>query len=127
MEKIIFNNFRNRDDLWAETIKKEYPSADVTILDLPDPPNDPSNIKFEEFKAVLEGLPYNDNTFDLVQQRYRSDIFPEQQSKEKVINDYIRITKPGGWIEFLVYLLLLISFHHTHTHTHIYIMYVLVI
>ena len=69
---------------------------------------------------MLEGLPYNDNTFDLVQQRYRSDMFPEQQFKEKVINDYIRITKPGGWIEFLVYLLLLISFHHTHTHTHIY-------
>ena len=67
---IIFNNFRNRGDLWAETIKKEYPSADVTIHDLPDHSNDPSNIKFEEIKAVVEGLPYNDNTFDLVQQRY---------------------------------------------------------
>ena len=63
---------------------------------------------------MVEGLPYNDNTFDLVQQRYRFDIFPEQQFKEKIINDYIRVTKPGGWIEFLVYLLLLISFHHTH-------------
>ena len=102
------DNFRNRGDLWAETIKKEYPSADVTIFDLPDhsnvPSNDPPNIKLKEIKAVVEGLPYNDNTFDLVQQRYRSDMFPEQQFKEKVINDYIRIIKPGGWIEFSVFI-----------------------
>ena len=100
---LIRIQFRDRSDLWAETIKKEHPSADVTVLELPDPSNDPSNVKCDEIKAVPKGLPYDDNTFDLVHQRYRSDMFPEQQLKEKIINDYIRITKPGGWIEFTVF------------------------
>ncbi|CAJ0626557.1 152_t:CDS:2 [Entrophospora sp. SA101] len=87
-------------DLWAAHIKKEHPSADFTILNIPDFPTDPSTATFEEAKAVLKGLPYNENTFDLVHQRLRAnDTFTEQQLKDKVINDYIRVLKPGGWIE----------------------------
>ncbi|CAJ0878662.1 3883_t:CDS:2 [Entrophospora sp. SA101] len=87
-------------DLWAAHIKKEHPSTDFTILNIPDFPTDTSTATFEEAKAVLKGLPYNENTFDLVHQRFRANAsFTEQQLKEKVINDYIRVLKPGGWIE----------------------------
>ncbi|CAH1756765.1 5806_t:CDS:10 [Entrophospora sp. SA101] len=88
-------------DLWTAHIKKEHPSADVTTINIPEFPTDLSTATFDEVKAVLKGLPYNENTFDLVHQRFRSSAsFTEQQLKEQVINDYIRVLKPGGWIEF---------------------------
>jgi len=88
-------------DFWKTLINKEYPSADFKAIDIPDFPTDPSTATFDEVKAMLKGLPYNDNTFDLIQQGYRSSSFTEQQLKENVFNEYIRVLKPGGWIEIL--------------------------
>ncbi|CAJ0823574.1 127_t:CDS:2, partial [Entrophospora sp. SA101] len=52
-------------DLWTAHIKKEHPSADVTTINIPEFPTDLSTATFDEVKAVLKGLPYNENTFDL--------------------------------------------------------------
>ena len=102
-------------------LKKEYPSVDFTIINIPDFPKDPSTATFEEVKDMLKGLPYDDNTFDLVHQRYRCNSFTDQQLKDNVINDYVRVIKPGGWIEFTVCLLLLMCLFIIITRTCLYI------
>ncbi|CAG8570239.1 24544_t:CDS:2 [Dentiscutata erythropus] len=46
---------------------------------------------------VLDGLPFDPDTFDLVYMRFLS--FSEKQWLEKVANEIIRVCKPGGWVE----------------------------
>ena len=55
------------------------------------------NIKFVEGN-VLDGLPFKDSTFDYVFMRHLCYGFTDQDWKN-VIDEIIRITKPGGWIE----------------------------
>nr|CAG8433961.1 14556_t:CDS:10 [Entrophospora candida]CAG8504477.1 13617_t:CDS:10 [Entrophospora candida] len=88
--------------IWAADVGQEYPSASITGVDIvPDFPKDhPSNVKFEK-ADVLKGLPFEDNSFDLVHQKFGAFAFTEQQFKDKVIDEYVRITKPGGWIELM--------------------------
>ncbi|KAI9331048.1 S-adenosyl-L-methionine-dependent methyltransferase, partial [Obelidium mucronatum] len=49
---------------------------------------------------VLEGLPYEDNTFDYVHQRMLVLGIPKEKWPQ-VFRELIRVTKPGGWIELL--------------------------
>ncbi|CAJ0745296.1 18530_t:CDS:10, partial [Entrophospora sp. SA101] len=88
--------------IWAADVGQEYPSASITGVDIvPDFPKDhPSNVKFEK-ADVLKGLPFEDNSFDLVHQKFGAFAFTEQQFKDKIIDEYVRITKPGGWIELM--------------------------
>ncbi|CAG8450229.1 13512_t:CDS:2 [Funneliformis mosseae] len=58
----------------------------------------PENLEFIE-GDVLNGLPFDDNTFDFVHQEtmglsWTKDNWPF------VISEYIRVTKPGGYIQF---------------------------
>ncbi|RIB25447.1 S-adenosyl-L-methionine-dependent methyltransferase [Gigaspora rosea] len=77
-----------------------YPSISVVGLDIS--PHQPTQIKPSNFTFVkaniLEGLPFEDNTFDFVFQRYLVSAY----SKDKwpyVINELVRVLKPGGFLE----------------------------
>jgi len=50
---------------------------------------------------ILNGLPFPDNTFDFVRQRYLLYTIDWQAWKEKVVKELIRVTKPGGYIEIM--------------------------
>ncbi|CAG8604128.1 548_t:CDS:2 [Dentiscutata erythropus] len=77
-----------------------YPLVEFVGLDIS--PLQPTQIKPKNFKFVkanvLEGLPFEDNTFDFVFQRYMFT----GCTKEKwpyLINEIVRVLKPGGFLE----------------------------
>jgi ubiquinone/menaquinone biosynthesis C-methylase UbiE len=94
--------------------------VDIENISVPDFPKDPLVIDFNRPNAVLEGLRFSNNSFDLVHQNIRAYSFTEKQFKENVINEYIRVTKPGGWIELMVFIVLTSFFI-----TCVFIMYML--
>ncbi|CAG8805059.1 31687_t:CDS:2, partial [Gigaspora margarita] len=77
-----------------------YPLTNVVGLDLS--PHQPTQIKPDNFtfvKAnVLDGLPFDNNTFDFVFQRYLVSGYPKEKWPY-VINELVRVLKPGGYLE----------------------------
>lgn len=49
---------------------------------------------------LLAGLPFHDDLFDFVQQRLLQSGVP-LVSWSGVVNDLVRVTRPGGWIELV--------------------------
>lgn len=49
---------------------------------------------------VLAGVPYSDDYFDFVHVRCFLRKFARQQWEETLLPEILRITKPGGWIQF---------------------------
>jgi hypothetical protein len=86
---------------WLLDMAETFPKSNFTGVDLTNTliGNDDmsKNIKFVKGN-VLDGLPFKNSTFDYVFLRNLSYGFSEQDWKV-VINEIIRITKPGGWIE----------------------------
>ncbi|CAG8771491.1 16480_t:CDS:2, partial [Cetraspora pellucida] len=85
---------------WSFDMASTYHLVEVIGLDMS--PLQPTHIKPKNFKFVkanaLEGLPFNDNTFDFVFQRYMFT----GCTKEKwpyLINEIVRVLKPGGFLE----------------------------
>ena len=58
----------------------------------------PNNIKFIQHD-FLEGLPYDDNTFDFIHLQFLFCDFTESQWENSVYNEVARLLKPGGWLE----------------------------
>ena len=58
----------------------------------------PSNIEFFQ-SNFLEGLPYEDNTFDYIHMQFLSCDFAESQWENIVCKELARVLKPGGWLE----------------------------
>jgi ubiquinone/menaquinone biosynthesis C-methylase UbiE len=57
----------------------------------------PRNIDFIQRNA-LDGLLFEDNTFDFVYQRLLIAAYPANKWQE-VINELVRVVKPGGYLE----------------------------
>jgi ubiquinone/menaquinone biosynthesis C-methylase UbiE len=81
----------------------EYPSAIFIGVDIspifPSDQKKPENATF--LQNMLDGLPFEDNTFDFVYQRSLASAISEDQWKNDVIYELYRVTKPGGWIELM--------------------------
>ena len=60
----------------------------------------PDNVVFLE-RNIIDGFPFPNETFDFVRQGFMNFSFTKKHWQD-VILDIIRITKPGGWIEFMV-------------------------
>ena len=60
----------------------------------------PHNLNFKQCD-VLNGLPFNDNEFDLVCIQNSCTCFTEAEWKEIVIPEMVRVTKPNGWVEIM--------------------------
>ncbi|KAG0969140.1 hypothetical protein G6F29_014253 [Rhizopus arrhizus] len=81
---------------------QDYPNCTYHGCDIVDVTN--KNLKIDQFTFnfgnVIQGLPYEDNTFDFVQMR----LFTAALRKEEwpiALKEIIRLTKPGGMIQLM--------------------------
>ncbi|RIB12227.1 S-adenosyl-L-methionine-dependent methyltransferase [Gigaspora rosea] len=87
---------------WLFEMAADYPKAKFIGVDIS--PIHSSHIKpnnAEIIKGnVVERLPFDDNTFDYVFQRFLSPGIPENKWPF-VINELVRVVRPGGFLEVL--------------------------
>jgi SAM-dependent methyltransferase len=88
-------------EIWATEMASTYPNATVVGVDLREEPGIPRNLP-HNYRYVqgnfLEGLPFNDGSFDYVHLRaVWSAMAPEKWPI--TLRELARVTKPGGWIE----------------------------
>lgn len=90
---------------WSLEMAKEFPKSTFQAVDMA--PYDlvvsqdklPGNFKFT-VGNLLEGLPFEDNTFDYVYQRLLF-LGLNNEGWVKVLSELFRVLKPGGYIELL--------------------------
>jgi ubiquinone/menaquinone biosynthesis C-methylase UbiE len=93
---------------WAREMAQIFPQANVIGVDVNLPPADslaeegkgdvrPPNYTFVQAN-LFEGLPFADGSFDFVHMRLLIMAIPHEQWS-KVIDELIRVTRPGGWVE----------------------------
>ncbi|KAG9301185.1 hypothetical protein G9A89_012568 [Geosiphon pyriformis] len=88
---------------WILEMAKLYPHVKFFGIDMsPIFPRErlPENVQFLECN-ILDGLPFEDDIFDFVHQRLLSAAFTQNQWENVVINELLRLAKPGGWVELL--------------------------
>ncbi|CAG8686898.1 10605_t:CDS:2, partial [Ambispora leptoticha] len=87
---------------WLMDMASEFPDVSFIGVDIdPQSPSTiyPQNCQFDTYD-ILGGLPYEDETFDYVHCRWVICWLPREKSRF-VLEEIIRVTKRGGWIEFL--------------------------
>jgi SAM-dependent methyltransferase len=85
---------------WAAEIDQQFPEATVVGLDLQQPrPGQSSTLGFVRAN-MLRGLPFADNSFDLVHERLLVTAVPVDSWME-FTRDLVRVTRPGGWVELV--------------------------
>jgi SAM-dependent methyltransferase len=83
---------------WAFEICEQFPEVLVVGLDLvAGKPEQPSGYRFVKGN-LLQGLPFADDQFDFVHQRFLLAGVPVT-SWPAVVADLARVTRPGGWVE----------------------------
>ncbi|CAG8447190.1 7357_t:CDS:2 [Funneliformis mosseae] len=90
--------------LWSLEMAALYPLSNFTGIDIaPQYPMDthPLNTTFESVD-ITRGLPYPDHRFDFIHVKVLLSYIPEKQMK-LVINELMRVLKPGGWLEIMDY------------------------
>ncbi|CAG8638126.1 2435_t:CDS:2 [Ambispora leptoticha] len=87
---------------WLDEMSAENPKSTFTGMDINSSgfeiENQHGNAGFFEYN-LLDGLPFQDNTFDYVHQSFLNLFLTEKQWKEIVIKELVRVCKPGGYIE----------------------------
>ncbi|CAG8536881.1 10678_t:CDS:2 [Ambispora leptoticha] len=89
--------------IWILDMAQRYPKSKFVGIDIsPILPTEnlPPNVKFIQYN-VLDGIPCEDSSFDLVHQKFLVGAYTESQWEEKVIPEIIRLARPDGWIELL--------------------------
>ncbi len=85
---------------WSFDMATNYPRAEFTGIDIS--PIQPSQIKPENFTFIqanlLDGLPFEDNSFDFVFQRLLVSSIPRDKWPF-VVGELTRVLKPGGYLE----------------------------
>ncbi len=85
---------------WGFDICAAFPGAMVVGFDLrPGKGGEPANYRFVRGN-LLHGLPFSVGQFDLVHQRVLTTGVP-LASWATVVDDLVRITRPGGWVELV--------------------------
>lgn len=91
---------------WAVEVAALFPRANVVGFDITPPPVEtgasgarPDNFAFIQGN-MLEGLPFADNSFDFTHQRLVTVALPTNQWARQ-IQELLRVTRPGGWIELV--------------------------
>jgi SAM-dependent methyltransferase len=83
---------------WGIELCREHPGALVVGLDLVMRAGDhPSGYRYVQGN-VLQGLPFQDNRFDFVHQRFLVSGIPLAEWP-RVVTELVRVTCPGGWVE----------------------------
>ncbi len=88
---------------WAQEMALEFPMSLVVGCDLVEQRTEqivaPPNYRFIEADA-LKGLPFADQSFDIVHQRLLFLAIPLAEWQRE-INELVRLTRPKGWVELL--------------------------
>ncbi len=92
---------------WALEMAQTFPESNVAGLDVVPPPPDagsgpdvrPPNYVFVQGN-VLEGLPFANASFDYTHMRLMMAALPANRWQD-VVNELVRVTRPGGWIELV--------------------------
>ncbi len=91
---------------WDIEMAALFPHANIVGFDVTPPPVEartvvarPDNFAFIQGN-MLEGLPFPDNSFDFVHQRLVIVALPTSQWV-KQIQELLRVTRPGGWVELV--------------------------
>lgn len=83
---------------WVIEMAQEFPQARVTGIDIaPTIPPAPLTVQFVQ-QDILKGLPFPSKSFDYLHARLLVAAIPVD-SWPGVVREYIRVTRPGGWIE----------------------------
>jgi SAM-dependent methyltransferase len=88
--------------IWAAEMARLYPDAQVVGVDIglgSFQADLPANCVLQ-FGNVLERLPFADETFDYTHQRFLVAAIPGARWPD-VIQELVRVTRPGGWVELL--------------------------
>ena len=89
---------------WAHELATQFPRTKVFGLDVDSSVAKagntiPTNYRFITGN-VLQELPFPDMTFDFVHQRFLHMALPVN-SWNRVVQELVRVTRPGGWVELV--------------------------
>ncbi|WP_069802820.1 class I SAM-dependent methyltransferase [Thermogemmatispora onikobensis] len=87
---------------WAFELAQQFPQAEVVGLDLEQvkaTTSPPPNYRFVQ-GDILQGLPFDNNSFDFVHQRLLFLAIP-QAAWPTAVQELVRVTAPGGWVELV--------------------------
>ncbi|WP_069802810.1 class I SAM-dependent methyltransferase [Thermogemmatispora onikobensis] len=87
---------------WAFELAHQFPQAEVVGLDLEQvkaTTSPPPNYRFVQ-GDILQGLPFDNNSFDFVHQRLLFLAIP-QAAWPTAVQELARVTAPGGWVELV--------------------------
>ncbi|RIA97151.1 hypothetical protein C1645_752952 [Glomus cerebriforme] len=97
-------NVRCGDGAWLLDNALQYQSSNFFGCDVIVPmlQHNVSQLNSSFLQAnILDGFRYDKNTFDFVYLQFGSYSYTENEWKEKVIKELVRVCKPGGWIEIM--------------------------
>ncbi|CAB4392148.1 unnamed protein product [Rhizophagus irregularis] len=89
--------------IWLTELSSEYSNSNFIGIDNNEifPIEKVSkNLKFIKHN-ILNGIPFEDNTFDFIHVRFMIKCFSETEWKTLILPEIFRICKPGGWIEIM--------------------------
>ncbi|WP_322480651.1 class I SAM-dependent methyltransferase, partial [Thermogemmatispora sp.] len=87
---------------WAFELALQFPHADIIGLDLEQikpSASPPPNFRFVQ-GDILQGLPFEENSFDFVHQRLLMGAIP-LAAWPGAVQELARVTAPGGWVELV--------------------------
>jgi ubiquinone/menaquinone biosynthesis C-methylase UbiE len=100
----LFFKKRCGSGIWLSELSSEYSNSNFIGIDINEIfPSEkiPKNLRFFKHN-ILDGIPYDDNTFDFIHIRFMIKYFSETEWKTLIFPEIIRICKPGGWIEVCI-------------------------
>nr|CAG8622303.1 7920_t:CDS:2 [Entrophospora candida] len=88
---------------WVLNMSIDYPKSTFVGIDIS--PIFPSEIKPKNLTFLtcnlLDGLPFHDENFDYIHVRFLMTAFTEDEWKDKVIPELMRVVKRNGWVELM--------------------------
>ncbi|RHZ83266.1 hypothetical protein Glove_99g181 [Diversispora epigaea] len=87
---------------WTLEMSSDYPGNEFIGLDILEmvPKTIPFCVKFV-CSDFLNGLPYENDTFDFIFMRFINADLTEEQWENFAIHELIRVLKPGGYLEIM--------------------------
>ncbi len=89
---------------WVEAMHSAFPTAEITGMDISAPGADNGQDQLAGYTFVtgniLEPFPFPEASFDYVHMRFLFTVIPVQMWPV-VVEELVRVTKRGGWIELV--------------------------